>query len=198
MTGEERRGLIVSTAFDLFARNGFRGTTTRELAHAVGVSEPVLYQHFSNKRELYCAIVQHLVEEGIARYGNQLEIVLAETEKEKFFTSLGLLIMSWYMDDSRLVRLLTFSALEGHELAEMWHDQAFTTFFNPVIERVGRMSAAGQLIDMEPEILARSFIGMVGHYGMMTEVFHYGAFALSREDVVARFVKVFLSGASRR
>lgn len=198
MSGEDRRRLIVRTAFDLFARNGFRGTTTRELAQAVGVSEPVLYQHFSNKKELYSAIVQHLVEEGISRYGDHLESVLAEPDRQRFFEQLGLLILSWYMDDSRLIRLLTFSALEGHELAEIWHQQAFSTFFAPVIERVGRMSASGQLIKMEPEVLARSFIGMVGHYGMMTEVFHYGAFDLTREEVVARFVQVFLDGAGRR
>lgn len=198
MTGEDRRRLIVRTAFDLFARNGFRGTTTRELAQAVGVSEPVLYQHFSNKKELYTAIVQHLIEEGIGRYGDQLEAVLAESDTRRFFEQLGLLILAWYMDDSRLIRLLTFSALEGHELAEIWHQQAFSTFFAPVIERVARMSAAGQLIEMEPDVLARSFIGMVGHYGMMTEVFHYGAFNLSREEVVARFVTVFLDGAGRR
>lgn len=198
MSGEQRRLLIVRTAFDLFAHNGFRGTTTRELAHAVGVSEPVLYQHFSNKKELYRAIVQLLIDEGTRRYGEKLEAVLAEPERESFFKQLGLLILSWYMDDSRLIRLLTFSALEGHELAEIWHERVFTTFFAPVIERVGRMSEAGQLIDMEPEVLARSFIGMVGHYGMMTEVFHYGAFALSREEVMDRFVNVFLSGAGRR
>lgn len=198
MTGEDRRRLIVRTAFDLFALNGFRGTTTRELAQAVGVSEPVLYQHFSNKRELYSAIVQHLIEEGLERYGGRLEMVLAQSDGRRFLQELGELTLSWYMDDPRLIRLLNFSALEGHELAEIWHQQAFLTFFSPVIERIGRMSAEGHLIDMEPMVLARAFMGMVGHYGIMTVVFHHPKIELSREEVVARFVEIYLSGAERR
>lgn len=198
MTGEDRRRLIVRTAFDLFSQNGFRGTTTRELAQAVGVSEPVLYQHFSNKRELYSAIVQHLVEEGLERYGERLEMVLAQPDGRKFLQDLGELMLAWYMDDPRLVRLLNFSALEGHELAEIWHQQAFLTFFSPVIERMGTMVAEGRLVDMEPIVLARAFMGMVGHYGILTVVFHQPQIELSRQQVIARFVDIFLTGAERR
>ncbi|MFM9597624.1 TetR/AcrR family transcriptional regulator, partial [Streptomyces scabiei] len=53
----ERRAAIIEAAIELFSEKGFRGTTTRELAQAVGVSEPVLYQHFATKKELYIAIL---------------------------------------------------------------------------------------------------------------------------------------------
>jgi AcrR family transcriptional regulator len=41
----------VKAAIHLFAEKGFRGATTRGLAAALGVSGPVLYQHFKNKRD---------------------------------------------------------------------------------------------------------------------------------------------------
>ncbi len=46
LTGPQRRVAILNAAIDLFASRGFQGTTTREIAAAVGVTEPVLYQHF--------------------------------------------------------------------------------------------------------------------------------------------------------
>jgi AcrR family transcriptional regulator len=52
-----RRDLIVAAAIPLFARKGFAGTTTREIAEAAGVSEALVFKHFANKTALYDAIV---------------------------------------------------------------------------------------------------------------------------------------------
>ena len=65
MSSEERRAAIVHAACRLFAERGFRGTTTRELAAAVGVTEPVLYEHFRTKRDLYSAIIGEKAKAGI-------------------------------------------------------------------------------------------------------------------------------------
>ncbi len=53
MTAEDRKLAIVRAALPLFARKGFAATTTRELARAAGVSEPLLYRHFPGKEALY-------------------------------------------------------------------------------------------------------------------------------------------------
>ena len=60
LSSQERRAGIISAAIRLFSEKGFRGATTRELASIVGVSEPVLYQHFSTKRDIYSAILEEL------------------------------------------------------------------------------------------------------------------------------------------
>lgn len=56
MSAEDRKQAIVKAALPLFARKGFARTTTRELAKAAGVSEPLLYRHFPSKEALYTAI----------------------------------------------------------------------------------------------------------------------------------------------
>ena len=40
-----------------FATSGFRGTTTRELAARVGITEAALYRYFPSKEALYGAII---------------------------------------------------------------------------------------------------------------------------------------------
>jgi AcrR family transcriptional regulator len=37
---------ILSAALDLFAEQGFAGTSVRQIAQAVGVAESALYYHF--------------------------------------------------------------------------------------------------------------------------------------------------------
>lgn len=56
MTAEDRKLAIVQAALPLFARKGFAQTTTKELAKAAGVSEPILYRHFPSKDALYLEI----------------------------------------------------------------------------------------------------------------------------------------------
>src|SRR6266705_4798739 len=56
MTAEDRKLAIVKAALPLFARKGFAETTTKELARAANVSEPLLYKHFPSKEALYLEI----------------------------------------------------------------------------------------------------------------------------------------------
>jgi TetR/AcrR family transcriptional regulator, transcriptional repressor of aconitase len=58
LDGDERRKAIVRAAVPLFARKGFAGTTTRELAEAAGISEALLFKHFPSKQSLYREIRQ--------------------------------------------------------------------------------------------------------------------------------------------
>lgn len=58
LDSDERRKAIVRTAVPLFARKGFAGTTTRELAEAAGISEALLFRHFPSKQLLYREILR--------------------------------------------------------------------------------------------------------------------------------------------
>src|SRR5215471_1871384 len=57
LDSDDRRRAIVNAAVPLFARKGFAGTTTRELAAAAGVSEALLFKHFPSKQSLYREIL---------------------------------------------------------------------------------------------------------------------------------------------
>jgi AcrR family transcriptional regulator len=58
LDSDERRKAIVRAAVPLFARKGFAGTTTRELAETAGISEALLFKHFPSKQSLYREIRQ--------------------------------------------------------------------------------------------------------------------------------------------
>src|SRR5207253_2685910 len=64
MSADDRKQAIVEAALPLFARKGFAETTTKELAQAAGVSEPLLYKHFPSKEALY-AQIQNFTCKGI-------------------------------------------------------------------------------------------------------------------------------------
>src|SRR3712207_6339125 len=57
MSADDRRRQIAEVTIRLFAERGFRGTTTKEIAQAAGVSEAIIFRHFATKEELYTAII---------------------------------------------------------------------------------------------------------------------------------------------
>src|SRR5437764_9317705 len=60
LDSDERHSAIVRAAVPLFARKGFAGTTTREIAEAAGISEALLFKHFPSKQLLYGEILHWL------------------------------------------------------------------------------------------------------------------------------------------
>lgn len=55
--GGETRRTILQVAERLFATYGYRAVTTRQIADACGITQPALYRHFSDKQDLYIAII---------------------------------------------------------------------------------------------------------------------------------------------
>lgn len=64
---DERRLQLLAAALEVFAANGYHGAAMDEIAEAAAVSKPVLYQHFSSKRELYLALLDSHLEALSAR-----------------------------------------------------------------------------------------------------------------------------------
>src|SRR5688572_19547386 len=99
MSSDERRACIVNAACKLFSEKGFRGVTTRELASAVGVTEPVLYEHFKTKRDLYSAIIEGKAQEGFEVVRRIRDKFAESPDDHAFFVNLADSILDWYTRD---------------------------------------------------------------------------------------------------
>ncbi len=56
----QRREQLIAVATRQFARFGYDATTTKAIAEAAGVTEPILYRHFVTKQELFTAITREM------------------------------------------------------------------------------------------------------------------------------------------
>lgn len=192
MKSDQRRASIVAEAIRLFAEKGFSGATTRELAAALGVTEPVLYQHFKTKRDLYTAIIETKAREGVEKTG-RLQLYLQSDEDRAFFSELAQLILTHYDEDPAYSRLLLFSALEQHELAAVFFEQQIVQFFGVVAGYIRRRIRAGAFRAMNPQVAARSFIGMVSYHGQLKLLFHVET-KMPRNKLIEQLVTMFLDG----
>lgn len=58
------RERILRQASQLFARKGYTGTSTREIAAAVGIRQPSLFHHFASKRDILETLLAYSVEDA--------------------------------------------------------------------------------------------------------------------------------------
>jgi AcrR family transcriptional regulator len=196
MTSDERRAAILEAAVRLFAKRGFRGTTTRALAEAVGVTEPVLYEHFKSKRDLYCAIIESKSQQGWAR-GNALLQPHAEARDDAgFFTSLGEFILDCYAADPDYARLLLFVALEDPELGMIFYERQKTAR-ECLASYIGQRIEEGVFRPVDPAIAARVFMGMFFHHMQVNVLYQDNFIQRDKKQIVREMVEIFLRGMVR-
>ncbi len=188
------RERILEAAIELFAEKGFNGTTTKEIAEAAEVNESLIFRHFSTKRDLYGAIIEKKIDE---EPGIEHPIQTYKDTKDDYliFKSIAERMLDKCGNDPSFIRLLHFSALEGHELSDM--------FFNTYVEYVdmllsdyieGRIKE-GAFKNVNALYASQAFIGMVVNHIIVKELFgEKKRNKINNEELVETFVTVFLDG----
>ncbi len=194
LSGEERRLQIIGAAARLFSQKGFRGTTTREISQAVGVSEAMLFKHFATKEELYAAII-----EAKSHLQQTLDTLVAAAEQgddAEVLRRLAREMIERTARDSTLMRLTFFSALEGHVLSDMMFRSRVQQLDDFLSRYIARRITAGAFRDLDPLQAAWNFVGMVSHYVQRRELFGQKASHTS-DEAVEGMVRLFLNGIRR-
>jgi len=190
----DRQARLIAAAASLFAAKGFNGTTTKEIAKAAHVSEALVFKHFPTKRTLYAAILAEKV--TVNELIEPLEDAAKKHDDHLVFT-----IIARYRIrpgvDSTFLRLLLFSALEGHELSEMFFGKHLKVFYDHLAAYIHRRIEDGAFRPVDPLLAARAFIGVVVHHRLLHEIFGV-PLQQSHEDTVATYVDLFLTGLIKR
>ncbi len=194
LSAKQRKAAIVQAAIKLFGEKGFRGATTRELAAAVGVTEPVLYEHFATKSDLYRAMLESICDGEQFSPDPQLAAARAAGDDHAYFSRLAGLMLDWYEKEPPVIRLLLFSALEGHDLAERFYERRVVYFYRMLTDYIAERIREKIFRPMDPHWAARVFTGMVAHQGLDTSVFGREEVKRRRKQLVATIVDIFLKG----
>ncbi len=195
LTAQARKEEIVQAAIVLFSQKGFGGTTTKQLAKKAGVSEALLFRHFPDKKSLYQEILATKMEERCSELLANLPLSGAV---EKILLQLALRIVDQHIKDPTFLRLLLFSALEGHDLSDLFFQRRnlplsefLTRFFQKGIEN-------GKLKMKKPELAARAFLDMV-HGFLNTRLLFRIPQVVQRpvEETLTAYIILFLEGISK-
>jgi TetR/AcrR family transcriptional regulator len=168
LTAEKRREQILDSAVTVFGRKGFEGATTRALARRAGVSEAMIFRFFPDKAALYRAIIDRF----IVSSGDPFPHAAAAARDDAgVLAGLAESLMRSMEKDPAFVRLLFFSALEGHELSRLFLEARILKLTRALARYLARRMEEGALRPVPPLPAARAFLGMVCNYALMNNLY---------------------------
>ena len=204
MTGDKRRELILHTAFDLFSQRGFSGTTTKDIARASGVSEAMVFKHFSSKDELYAAIIETKTrKDGLRKFpweDNQpMLAAMAADDDYGVFYHWAMHALNKQQTEVNFMRMLFYSALEEHKLAERFFGEFITEIYDFLGKYIKRRQKAGVFRNIDPRIVVRSFLGMMIHHSLNNILWDKKRKILdiTNEEAAKNFAEILLKGISK-
>jgi AcrR family transcriptional regulator len=201
MTGGKRREQIIETAVNLFSQKGFKGTTTKEIARAAGVSEAMVFKHFASKDALYGAILEVKgCREGVQRFPWEENDALGKALEKKddfdVFYNIALDAMNKHQSDVGFMRLLFYSALEEHELAERFFNEFVARVYEFIGGYIEQRQRDGVFRKLNPRIAVRAFLGMMIHHSLNNILWDKKRTLLdiSNEEAATDFAEILLRG----
>jgi len=197
MSAEDRRQQIVEVAAEIFSLKGFNGTLTKEIADRAGVSPAIIFRHFPSKEAIYSAILDHKVKQAAERIRERLRDAAGRKDDRAFFGALAFDLLDLYSKDRSLIRLLLFSALEGHDLSRMFYKTMSRQVRDHVREYIKQRIADGAFRQLDPLVSARAFMGMVAHHAQVVALYPYDDVKISNRQMAEYFVEVFLDGVRK-
>jgi len=197
MTARDRREQIIEAAVRLFSQKGFRGATTKEIAFAAGVNEAIIFRHFATKSELYAEIIDRKADSAeMKALRSALAGAMEQGNDRQVFETLAFHVLEFHERDDTAMRLLLYSALEGHELAEMITRNHILKTSQQMAEYVKKRMAEGVFRRMDPMAAARGFMGMVIGQVLNKEFFQCAGRQtpnITNRQAAAAFTDLFLA-----
>jgi AcrR family transcriptional regulator len=191
---KNRKEDILRAAVDLFASRGFKGTTTRDLAAKAGVNEALIFRYFKTKRNLYRAIFDFKIsgENREARL-EELKKFAASNDDASFFEFIARDFLRKNKKDTSFLRLLLFSALEGHEFVEIFLESLSDQ--NPLARYIGSRIEGGTFRNVNPDMASHAFLGMLVSFILFQEIIGTKKNRkYSIDKVASTYVSIFLQG----
>jgi len=193
LPADQRRAQILREAAHLFGTHGFNGTTTRDVATRVGLTEAALYRYYPSKEAMYVAILDErmAVSDPLARV-----VPKAKARDDRgVFEGLALELLRSVEADPSILRLLLYSALEGHQLSRRFHDRRIRELRDFLTRYVVRRIRDRAFRKMDPALAARAFMGMVVNQLIVRHVFgREDGPPQTVEETAATFATIFLDG----
>ena len=113
--------------------------------------------------------------------------------------AIALFLLQTHQKDPTFMKLLMFSALEGHKLSDIFIKTRGLETLDYLAGYIAKLMKDGAFKKVDARLAARAFLGMVVHYSMMQEIYGMKKFLkIPPKKTAETFVEIFFEGMKRR
>ena len=152
-----KREQILLAAEQVFAKRGFKGATTREVAEKAGIANSLIFYYFKNKMALYEAVFQSFFDQLEDLITQNLRSDLDRLGKLKRF----LFTFTDYAGEHRnMIRILLREIIDNGRIVQKVAQEYFKPLHEIAVEFFREGQAEALFREVDPLHYISSFIGM--------------------------------------
>ena len=159
---------ILTTALQLFARDGYEAVSVSDIAQALGMTKGALYKHYKNKRDLFDSMIQRMLEldsTAARQYGMPEQNLITDDrgydqvdwDELRQFT---LAQFRFWTEDGfacPLRRMLSLEQYRSEEMGKLYQEMVVSGPVHYTADIFRRMMARGRMKPGDADTLAAQF-----------------------------------------
>ncbi len=172
MKQEDTRQRILNKALELFSAQGYDSVSVGEIAKAVGIKAPSLYNHFPSKQAIFDAIVESTaaqyeedtdkIDIHVQNVQRDIPIFMEITENALFEKVRQIFEYSLHNDTiSRFRRMMTIEQFRSPELAALYSKRYVERIVSYHADIFSALIACGEICAEDPYALAMMYVAPV-------------------------------------
>lgn len=151
---------IVQAAAQLFARQGYHGTSTREIARLADISENTLFRHFAHKEEVFWAALRSRLD-GLKLRRDVLEGIACSADPEVLVPLILAQLVDTIVLKPDLLRLLAIAFIELHWKAAAVCYECLSPIFSAINGYLAANIENGKMRNLDPVMVTASLVTTV-------------------------------------
>lgn len=181
----DRDQRILSTATDLFLRQGYAQTTIDDIARQARMSKATVYQRFADKREIFVACAELVFRD---MYADDWDQIRHETDMAERLRARSRAFMKSYPQWISMMNLVRGLAVGDTPEISGLLDKTLTQIIKPLSREIGSLQQHNRFrSDIDPDFAAFVMLGVSEAGGQLVGQGNYSA-----EDVTA-FIELVLA-----
>lgn len=165
---EGTRTAVLKASRTVFARRGFEGASTREVADVAGVNNAMIYYHFKDKNELYRAVLadsfmafEHIWEHKVFRSGASAREKIRKYVEE---------FIRFQHSNEELRRIMSMEFAACSDNYKWLADNYFSESYKKLAGILKDGMRSGELRRFDPSLAIPSMVGMILHSFIMRPI----------------------------
>jgi AcrR family transcriptional regulator len=156
----ERTDKILQAAAQLFARQGYHGTSTREIARLADVSENTLFRHFDHKEDLFWSALRSR-STGLKLRRDLLDGIAGGDDPEIVLPKIIDLLVDTVIFKPELLRLIAVAFLELHWKTEAFCQEYLSPIFSAISHYVEMNIENERVRNLDPTMVTAALVTTV-------------------------------------
>ncbi len=187
--GSKTKDKILKHALKLFSMKGYKATTVRDIAGAVGIKQSALYNHFKNKDEILETLISNLTSSAIVTIFDDKESQELHKQGKSLLMSIATTfkLIGFDGQNEALFKLLMQEIYNNQRIRDIYNEFFYQENVKALSKHFFMMMQDEMIKSSDPLLLANEFFSSLFFYQMQVSLLKLDK--KSTSSVVSMFEK---------